>query len=332
MANLTRQRLVFTGKQIVSMEETQLKAPAQGEVLVRTQYSLMSTGTENIVFNRLFAPGTHWDRWVKYPFYPGYATVGVVEEAGPEVTDLRRGDHVVHRGGHGSRYVISAQGCYKYTGEIDPKHAVWFALAKISFMGARASNHSLGDSLLVIGVGPIGQMSIRWARAAGVETIIAVDRFESRLQMAKAGGATAVIGKPIEDAEADIKAANAGELPRVVLDGTGNQQVFSSALKLVAKFGRVVLLGDTGMPAEQHLTPDVISRGLTIVGAHDGHVNETWNERTISRLFFNLISSGRFNLEGLNTHTFAPADHVKAYETANTQRGQTMGILFDWTK
>jgi hypothetical protein len=41
--------------------------------------SLMSTRTENIAFNRLLEAGSHWDRWVKCPFYPGYSAVGVVD-------------------------------------------------------------------------------------------------------------------------------------------------------------------------------------------------------------------------------------------------------------
>ena len=56
---------------------------------VRINLSLMSTGTENIVFNRLFDPGTHWDEWVKYPFYPGYTAVGTVESTGADVTGLK---------------------------------------------------------------------------------------------------------------------------------------------------------------------------------------------------------------------------------------------------
>lgn len=45
----------------------------------------MSIETENNVFNRLFEPGTGWDNWVKYPFYPDYAVMGEVEKAGLKV-------------------------------------------------------------------------------------------------------------------------------------------------------------------------------------------------------------------------------------------------------
>jgi 2-desacetyl-2-hydroxyethyl bacteriochlorophyllide A dehydrogenase len=323
-------RVRFTGKQAVSLEAFDLQPPAPGEVVVRTRFSLMSTGTENIIFNRLFEPGTHWDAWVKYPFYPGYAALGTVESVGSGVTDPHEGQRVVVRRGHASRHVLLARDCYPVPDSLDSRSAAWFALAKIAFMGARAAQYSLGDSVLIIGAGPVGQMSVRWARAAGLRVIVAVDRFEGRLDLAARGGATAVVGKAIHEAERDIRAANGGNLTRVVIDGTGNQDVFSAALKMAADHGRVVVLGDTGTPSGQHLTPDLITRGLTVGGAHDGHVDAQWSESAITRLFFDLAVSGRFDLEGLISHTFAPDDCIKAYETANTRREETMGILFDW--
>ncbi len=81
MSTESPRRLFFPAAQQVGIESFEPPAVAEGEVRVRTEYSLMSTGTENIVFNRLFDQGTHWDGWVKYPFYPGYCVVGTVEES-----------------------------------------------------------------------------------------------------------------------------------------------------------------------------------------------------------------------------------------------------------
>ncbi len=324
-------RVVFTGKQQVEIQPFTLDAPAQGQVRVRSECSLMSTGTENIVFNRLFDSGTHWDNWVKYPFFPGYASVGVIEAVGPGVS-LKAGDRVVSRSAHASHQVFDAASCNVVPIGIDPRQASWFALAKIAFMGARAAAYSLGDSVVIIGAGPIGQMSVRWAFAAGVKSIIVVDPVAKRLELARAGGATAVVAQPGDQALEAVKAANGGTLPRVVIDGTGHHAVFSSALRFAADRGRVVILGDTGSPAGQHLSSDVISRGLTIVGAHDCHNDATWNGTTITDLFFDLVASGRFRLDGLITHTFPGAEGAKAYEMANQRRGETMGILFDWSQ
>ena len=91
-------------------------------------------------------------------------------------------------------------------------------------------------------------------------------------------------------------------------------------------------MGDTGSPAKQSLTSDVIMRGLTIVGAHDCHTTAQWTNEAITRLFFELAVSGRFNLDGLTSHRFAPEACMDAYEAANRDRASTMGILFDWEK
>jgi 2-desacetyl-2-hydroxyethyl bacteriochlorophyllide A dehydrogenase len=324
------QRLVFPGKQKVLFEDFDPGLPGPGQVLVRTHLSLMSTGTENIVFNRLFEPGTHWDNWVKYPFYPGYAMVGVVEQVGDGVESLKVGQRVAYRKGHRSHDVIAAENCFPIPDNVPFEHAAWFALGKITFHGTRAAEYELGDSVLIIGAGPIGQMTIRWARALGVANIIVVDTAATRMPLAKAGGATAPIEKSIMEARDAVLAANGGNQPRVVIDSTGNAAVFAEALALAARFGRVVILGDTGAPAQQRLTSDVITRGLTIVGAHDAHVTERWTGPAIVDYFFNLASTGRFPLEGLTSHVFAPEQCAEAYATANRERTSTMGIIFDW--
>jgi 2-desacetyl-2-hydroxyethyl bacteriochlorophyllide A dehydrogenase len=325
-------RVVFTGKQEVSLQNFEPDDVGEGKVLLRSIMSLMSTGTENICFNRLFEPGTHWDRWVKYPFFPGYSMVSVVEKVGAGVTSVKPGDRVVARLGHASHHLIKEEQCYPCPAEIDPKQAAWFALAKITFMGAKAAEYRLGDNVLIIGAGPIGQMSIRWANAAGAQRITVVDMVEQRLAMAKMGGATAVVTQSIDKAADEIIKANGGQAPNVIMDTTGNEHVFAHALGVAPKFGRVIIMGDTGAPSQQRLSSDVMVKGLRITAAHDSHEDETWKAKTIYPLFFTMVTSGRMNLNSLNTHTFAPEECKKAYEVANTQRGQTMGILFDWSK
>jgi len=328
--SIEARRLVFTGKQQVLLESFDPGAVDQKSVRVRTALSLMSTGTENIVFNRLFDPGTHWDNWVKYPFYPGYTSVGTVEEAGREVTALKVGDRVAFRSGHCSQAVLGASECYLIPEALSFDQAVWFALAKITFHGALAAHYWLGDSVLIIGAGPIGQMSIRWARAAGLASIIIVDAVPKRMALAKAGGATTAITGAIDGVKAEVLKAGNGKLPRVVIDSTGNAKVFAEALGLAADRGSVVILGDTGQPGRQTLTSDVIARGLSIVGVHDNHNTAEWNNATIAQLFFKLATSGRFPLEGLNSHRFTPDQCMEAYTVANRDRASTMGIVFDW--
>lgn len=323
-------RVVFTGKQQVELVDHELPELAGDQILVQSHYSLMSTGTENIVFNRLFDEGTHWANWVKYPFTPGYATVGEIVAAGSAVTDRKVGQVVALRASHASHHVVPAAASIPVPDGVDERDATWFALAKIAFFGARAAQYQIGDSLLVIGAGPIGQMTVRWASAAGLAHIIVVDPVQTRLALAGRGGATAVIAKSVTECKEDVLAAMGGRLPRIVNDSTGNAIVFERALGLADRFGRVVLLGDTGTPSGQHLTHEVVVKGLTVVGAHDSHDDPTWNNVTIGAYWLSLVSRGKFDLSEMNTHFFKPEEVKTAYEVVNTRRGETMGVLFDW--
>ena len=189
-------RIVFNGKGKIGFEKFDAGEPGDGKVLIKTTCSLMSTGTENIVLNRLFDPGTGWDNWVKYPFYPGYAAV-VVKELGENVKTLKKGDRIACRCGHASKHVVSADGCFKIPKALSDEDASWFAFAKIAAMGARAAKTKLGETLVIVGAGPIGQMAVRWTAAAGAGKIICVDPFAMRLKPAIRGGADFVIAKGI---------------------------------------------------------------------------------------------------------------------------------------
>ncbi len=92
------------------------------------------------------------------------------------------------------------------------------------------------------------------------------------------------------------------------------------------------MLGDTGRPNEQRLTSDVITRGISITGVHDGHNTGKWNNATIVPLLLELMRRGQIDTRGLITHRFSPADVAEAFELATHRRRETMGIVFDWTR
>jgi 2-desacetyl-2-hydroxyethyl bacteriochlorophyllide A dehydrogenase len=322
-------RVEFVGKGEVQVAESELPQIGAGEVLVESEVSLMSTGTENIVLNRMFDAGTHWDKWVKYPFYPGYATVGIVREKGEGVESLGVGARVAHRRGHASAHVLDQSECFAVPAGVIPEEAVWFALGRITHNGARNVGFGLGQNILVIGAGPIGQMTMRWALATGAERVMAVDSVQLRLDIAQTGGVSCVFQGTADEAEEAVL-EHFGALPDIVADTTGYADVFDSALHLVKTQGRLLLVGDTGSPASQRLTPDVVTRGISVVGAHDANTYLDRDRPGINRLFWELVRSGRIRMHGLNTHEYRGENAPDAYKLANTRRGETLGILFRW--
>ena len=92
--------ITFTGQSQLELRSLPVEEPGPGEVLVATQSSLVSTGTELICYLRNFEPGTHWHMWVQYPFFPGYSNAGTVVARGPGADRFEEGQLVAYRVGH----------------------------------------------------------------------------------------------------------------------------------------------------------------------------------------------------------------------------------------
>src|SRR5204863_6317998 len=127
--------------------------------------------------------------------------------------------------------------------------ATWTALGKIAQLGVRAAEHHMGDTVVVIGLGLVGQLVVQYVRLMGAGEIIAIDPAEMRLKMAAAHGATATLAMPVGQAITEVhRLTGGGGGARVVYDVTGHPAVFPDALHLPVDRGRLVLLGDTGTP------------------------------------------------------------------------------------
>lgn len=332
----------FIGKGELALEKGPIPEPGPGQILVETSKSLISTGTECICYNRWFEPGTHWDRWVTYPFSPGYSNAGVVRAVGADVRDFKVGDRVAARKPH-TRFWLADGSVGDRSGlpipeGVSDEAATWFGLGLITQNGVRAAGHVLGDDVLIVGCGVLGQLVTQYARLMGARTVVVVDTADMRLEAAKAHGATHCIAQPVESCAEAVAKATDGRMPSIVYDITGHASVLAKALPLVRDFGTLVVLGDTGTPSGQTLTGDVIRRGVRIVGAHDGHApvettrRESWNRVNICRLFFDYVRRGDMRVDDLVTHRFSPLEAKQVYDQLTTDRSQVLGVVFDWTQ
>ncbi|HSV72702.1 MAG TPA: zinc-binding alcohol dehydrogenase [Chthonomonadales bacterium] len=329
--------VVFTGA--LQVEVTRQRVPDVGsrQVLVHASRSLISTGTEGIIYGRLFAPDTHWDRWVKYPFRPGYSLVGQIVAVGADVQGYRGLERVALRAPHRQYTVVEPGALTRVPDGVTDEDATWFGLSNIVQTGVRHANHALGDTVVVVGLGLLGQLVVQYVRLLGAKRVIAIDTAPRRLQMAREHGATDCIETPVADAREDVMQLTGGRGADVVYDVTGNAAVLPAALGLVRTLGTLLLLGDTGTPSEQRLTPDVLTRGLRIVGAHDGNPpavgtdHAPWGRVEMADLFFDYVTRGDLKLSSLVTHRYAPVDAAAAYRMLAESRAHAMGVIFDWS-
>jgi 2-desacetyl-2-hydroxyethyl bacteriochlorophyllide A dehydrogenase len=325
-------RIIFPAKGQVRLEPFEVRAPGPSEVRVHTLYSLMSIGTETTILHAKYDPGTHFAARFSFPqLKTGVQAIACVEQAGDDVREFGRGDVIFMRMAHTSDWTLDAAQCSPVPADIDLKSACWCGLAKTAFRTAHAAPFRLGGSVLIVGAGPVGQMALRWAMAAGMYRIGVVDLSELRLELATRAGATECHRGALGDLYERLLGSSDDGF-ELVVDTTGNPAVFTAALAVTAKFGKLVLLGDTGYPSRQALTSDMMTKGLTIIATHDHHDRDGWTQRRIDALFFKLVRDGAFALDGLITHEFAPEQCAQAYTLASEHREDALGILFDWTR
>lgn len=328
--------VAFPAKEKVSVEQEILTPPESNQVLCAAQRSLISIGTETFCLRGVFEAGTNWEAWTQYPFRPGYSTAARVIAFGNEVKGLREGDRVVARSPHQQYFKSPPDQLYPLPASISDEEATWATLATTAQLGVRRAQHLLGERVGVVGMGMLGQLVVQYLALVGCRQIIAIDKNPPRVKMARAHGATAVIGSDVARAQAGIELLTRGEMLDVVYDVTGNPEVLAPATQLLRPLGRLVLLGDTPTPSRQHLGPNVVANSLSILGVHalarpvQGSDFYPWGAREMVGLFFDYLQQGRMRVADLITHRFSPLDAPQLYEMVRRDRS-ALGVVLDWS-
>ena len=324
--------IVFTGKQQAELVREEAPVLSDDGLLVRTKMTLISTGTESICFRGDTEAGTHWSSWVKYPFYPGYSNVGTVEQVGAAVEGYKEGDRVFSAAHHHQHHLVKPP-AKKIPEYISNESAAWSKLATIAQTGVRRACLEMGDSVVVIGLGPLGQLVSQYARVMGAEEILAIDLVKSRLDVAEAHSVTHSFEGSAADAGTFVADQTDGRLADVVFDATGHFSVFPLALKLVRRFGTMLLIGDSPHPGRQVLTSDILTRQITVKGTHNERLQDerVWPTRRQVDLFYRYIERGQMRVEDLITSKNPPVEAQQVYTDLQANRGANIGVAFDWS-
>ncbi|MFE5544499.1 bi-domain-containing oxidoreductase [Streptomyces sp. NPDC056534] len=246
-----------------------------GGVLVRTSYSLISTGTElmkvseagmsmlgkarsrpdqvakvmqSVATNGL--PATYQKVMGKLDSYTplGYSLCGVVEQVGPGVDDVKVGDVVACAGNehalHAELNWVPRNLYAKVPDGLAPRHAAFGTVGSIAMQGVRQGEPQLGEVALVIGLGLIGQLVVQLLTAAGVR-VVGADPDPARCELAERLGAAAC-GDPgsnaVEAAVAELTDGHGVDQVYLAAGGASNQPV-ELAARLCRDRGRVVDIG-----------------------------------------------------------------------------------------
>lgn len=330
------QYLVFPEPHLVSVMEETVDPPAPGKILCRARKSLISIGTETYCLRGDFDPGTNWGEWVQYPFRPGYSMAAEIVALGQGVTGVEEGQRVAAWMPHQELFEIPPQAAYPIPDSVSDEDATWMCLATTTQVAVRRAEHSLGEYVGVVGLGMLGQLIVQYLLLSGAQKIICIDPVSTRLEMAKAHGATDILPINAGDAREEIAYLTGGNMLDVVYDVTGHPAVLASCIPLVRKLGRIVLVGDTPNPTQQRLAPGVVSESLAILGIHGSmtpeHPSEfnRWTRREVIALFYDYLQRGQMRVSDLITHHHKPSDAPQVYADITQDRSSAMGIVFDW--
>ena len=121
---------------------------------------------------------------LEQPITLGYSNVGIIDEVGSDVYDLKSGDRVVSNGGHAEVVLVNKNLCAKVPDNVDDDSAAFTIVASIGLQGIRLANPTLGETFVVIGAGLIGLLTIQILKANGCN-VLAVDIDDRKLQLAK---------------------------------------------------------------------------------------------------------------------------------------------------
>ena len=165
-----------------------------------------------------------------------------------------------------------------------------------------------GDTVVVVGAGPIGLAGVLTARLFSPSHIVAVDKADSRLQAAKQLGADVVV-KVDDDPLDAVRAITDGLGADVVMEAVGTPAAFELCTTLIRPGGRVANIGVHGKPATLHLE-DLWIRNVTITTG----LVDTYSTATLLK----MVSRGQLNTDQMITHRFPLEEIMRAYDVFST--------------
>lgn len=277
----------------------------------------------------------------------GYSGAGYVAEHHATVTDLAGGDRVAYGGegtGHGESIVTGRNLVARIPDNVSFEHAAFATLGSIALNGVRTAQIGLGDRVVVIGLGLVGQLTCQLARIHGAQ-VIAIDIRKDRIDLARQNGADSGV----------VGGASAKEAVAALTDGRGADIVIVcaaskssgpclAALELCRDRGKIVIVGAVGMEFpwyEAYLKEiQILMSRAYGPGSYDpvyerqGHDYPfsyvRWTENRNMEEFLRLVSREQVKIEPLITHRFALEDAPRAYETIMSPESNSLAVVLQY--
>lgn len=325
-----------TGK--VVLENRPVPVPAEDEVLIQSDRTVISTGTELTMLLGQYPPGSFWDNYTQYPVLPGYCNVGTVIDLGPGADKKWLGQRVATWGNHGRFVKTTTDDCRPVRPEVPSEQAAFFTLGEIAMHGVRRSGVRWGESVVVFGGGLIGQMAVQMCRIAGARPVISVDVSPSRLAFLPEGPPIVPINPLTENLVERVEELTRGRKADVVFEVTGNPDLIPDQFKVLRDQGRYLILSSPRGKTSFDFHDLCTAPSYTIIGSHNfshpkhATPDNPWTMVRDGELFFDYVAEGALDIERLISHRVHYSEAVSIYENLVRDRSNEMGVVFDWSE
>jgi predicted dehydrogenase/threonine dehydrogenase-like Zn-dependent dehydrogenase len=278
------------------------------------------------------------------PLPLGYCNVGVVGDLGKSVQGLKVGDRVVSNGPHADVVRVPKNLCARIPDGVSDETAAFTVVASIGLQGVRLVQPTLGEAVVVTGVGLIGLLTVQILRSSGCR-VLAIDFDETKLALAqKFGAETCNPGKGEDPVAAGMAFSHGRGVDAVIITAsTKSTDPVTQAARMSRKRGRIVLVGVTGLELNR---ADFYEKELMFQvscsygpGRYDPAYEERgqdyplgfvrWTEQRNFEAILDMMSDGRLNVEPLISHRFAFEEAPRAYEVLTEER-HALGILLKY--
>ena len=333
--------VVVTGQNQVELQTADIDAPvlAPGELLIDTEYTFISSGTELANYTgrepKVFQKGA----WCEYPWRSGYANVGIVRKVGTGVTRAAPGDRVFTYGQHASTIRYSQDRLIAPVREaVDPAVVAASRMAGVAMTAIVVGEIGTNPWVVVFGLGLVGNLASQMFQIHGCR-VIGVDPVAERRDLAQRCGIKYTVGGTAEEAQAQIEEMTGDEIGGITVDAVGHSGVVMQALRATANHGQLIILGTPRVSVPGDLT-DLLSethlRWITIRGALEwcvpmypdigNRTSQFGKQQTI----FDWMARGQLHVEPLISHRLKPEQIKQAYDGLLNEPNVYTGVVLDW--
>ena len=275
------------------------------------------------------------------PLALGYCNVGVVKES--RCSEFSVGDRVVSNGKHAEYVAVPKNLCAKIPDEVDDESASFTVIGAIALQGIRLIKPTLGETVVVTGLGLIGLVAVQLLRAHGCR-VLGIDFDSSKCELAKQLGAEVVDLSQGQDplAVAEKYSRGRGIDAVLITASTKSNEPIHQAATMCRQRGRIILVGVVGMEMSR---ADFYEKEISFQvscsygpGRYDEKYEEQgndyplgfvrWTEQRNFEAILDMMADGRIDMQPLISHRFKLEQASEAYDLISS--GNPLGVLLEY--